>query len=144
MLKKIAIAALISGQLASPAMAADLVDGRTESVRTGAFAGLRLRVSLDAEPQERVRGGLTFAPTRHDVATDGSARLRMGEGLEYGLSDRRAPELRFAGRPVRELAVGPNGRRQNISTIGWVAIGVVVVGVGAAAWFIDAMNDASD
>ena len=93
----------------------------------GAFAGARLRLSLDREPRERVRAGLALSPTMHDVRQDGSARLRIGEGLEFGASDRRAPQLSFAGQPVRELAQrgqGPSGSRQNISTVGWVAIGV--------------------
>jgi hypothetical protein len=132
-MKKIAIAALIAGQLAGPAAAADLVDTRSESMRQGAFAGARVRISLDSEPRERVRAGLALAPTRHDVRPDGSARLRLGEGIELGASERRAPGLTFAGQPVRDLAspLGPDGTRRNVSTIGWVAIGVGVIAVTA-------------
>jgi len=131
LVKKIVIAALIAAQLSGPAAAADLVDTRSESTRQGAFAGARIRISLDSEPRERVRAGLTLAPTRHDVRPDGTARLRFGEGLEFGATERRAPGLTFAGQPVRDLAspVGPDGTRRNVSTIGWIAIGVGVTAV---------------
>jgi hypothetical protein len=143
-MKKLTLAALVAAQIttvAVPAQAAELVDTRTsEGSRPGAFAGARIRVSLDAEPRERVRAGVTFAPTRHDLRGDGSARLRFGEGLEFGMTDRRAPGLSFAGRPVAEIVqggAGPQGERRNVSTVGYVAIGVgviVVAVVGYALW----------
>ncbi len=137
-MKKLMIAALLAAQVAVPAQAADLVDTRaSEGTRQGAFAGARLRVSLDAEPRERVRAGLTLAPTRHDLSGDGSARLRIGEGLEFGMTDRRAPGLSLAGRPVSEIAQGangPDGQRRNVSTVGYVAIGVGVVLVAAIGY----------
>ena len=131
-MKKLMIAALLAGQVATPAAAADLIDTRNDtSMRSGGFAGARLRVSLDAEPRERVRAGLTVAPTRHDVRGDGSARLTFGEGLEFGMSERRAIGLSFAGQPVRDIVspAAPGGERRNISPVGWVAIGVGVVAV---------------
>jgi hypothetical protein len=152
-MKKLTIAALVAAQLASvaPAPAADLIDTREqESTRTGSFAGARLRISLDREPRERVRAGLTIAPTTQSVRADGATRLRIGEGLEYGVTDRRGPALALAGRPVRELAEGPrgpDGQRKNVSTLGWVAIGVgvVVVGfVGFSLWVLHNVNKEDD
>jgi hypothetical protein len=131
-MKKVMIAALLAAQLAVPAQAADLVDTRaSEGMRPGGFAGARIRISLDAEPRERVRAGVTIAPTRHDMRGDGSARLRFGEGLEFGFSERRSASFSFAGEPVRDLVspVGPDGKRSNVSTVGWVAIGVGVAAV---------------
>jgi hypothetical protein len=89
---------------------------------------------------------VTLAPTRHDLRGDGSARLRFGEGLEFGLSDRRAPGLSLAGRPVAEIvqgAGGPEGDRRNVSTVGYVAIGVGVVlvaVVGYGLWLNHEIN----
>lgn len=140
-MKKLMMAALVAGQLATaatPAAAADLVDTRSDTVmQPGGFAGARLRIALDGAPPERVRAGVTIAPTRHDVRGDGSATLRIGEGLEYGVSERRAPGFSFAGQPVRDIVspVGPNGQRQNISTVAWVAIGVGVVAVTVFALY---------
>jgi opacity protein-like surface antigen len=136
-MKKILIAALLSAQVAAPAAAADLVtEARSEGGRTGSFAGARLRISLDGVSRDRVRAGVTLAPTRHELQ-GGAVRMRVGEGLEFGVTDRRGPQLSLAGRPVRELAQagrGPDGQRQNVSTLGWVAIGVGVVVVGVVAY----------
>lgn len=149
-MKKILIAALLGAQLAAPAAAADLIeDVRSEGTRTGSFAGARLRISLDGAPRERVRAGLTLAPTTHSLR-GGAARMRIGEGLEYGLTDRRGPALSLAGRPVGELAQGPrgpDGSRQNVSTLGWVAIGagvVLVAVVGYGIWLTSELNDPHD
>jgi hypothetical protein len=131
-MKKLMIALLVAGQIATPAMAADLVDaGVPGATRSGGFAGARLRVSLDPQPRERFSAGLTVAPTRHDLSGDGSARMRIGEGLEFGMSERRPLGLNFAGQPVRDLVrpAGPNGNRRNVSPVAWVAIGVGVVAV---------------
>ena len=149
-MKKITIAALVAAQLASaaPAGAADLIDlAGPNATRIGSFAGARLRISLDREPRERVRAGLTVAPTAQSVRADGVSRLRIGEGVEYGLTDRRGPTLSLGGRPVSELSPGgrgPDGQRRNVSTLGWVAIGVGVVLVGVVGyglWLTNELND---
>lgn len=136
-MKKIAIAALIAAQVASPAAAAELVrDSSPQERRMGAFAGATLRLSLDAEPRERLRGGLSLSPTMHDIRSDGTARLRMGEGLELRVGDRR-PALTFAGQRVSHIVqggAGPEGDRRSVSTLGWVAIGVGVVVVGVVGY----------
>jgi hypothetical protein len=148
-MKKLTMVALVAAELASvaPARAADLIDTAAgDSTRTGSFAGARLRVSLDGISPERVRAGLTLAPTVHNLH-DGAARIRIGSGLEYGLSDRRGPELSLGGRPVRELAQAArvqDGGRQNVSTVGWVAIGVGVVlvaAVGYGIWFTHELGE---
>ncbi|MEA3041947.1 MAG: hypothetical protein QOC65_1436 [Sphingomonadales bacterium] len=139
-MKKLTIAALVAAQLASaaPASAAELIDADAPATsRMGSFAGARLRISLDREPRERVRAGLAIAPTTLGVRADGATRLSIGDGLEFGLSDRRGPALSLSGRPVSELAGGgrgPDGQRRNVSTVGWVAIGVGVVVVGVAGY----------
>jgi len=147
-MKKILVAALALTQLATPAAAAELIrDTGAQERRMGAFAGARFRVSLDREASERLRAGLTLSPTMHDLRSDGSSRLRIGEGLEFGTSEGRAPALSFAGRPVRQIVQGsraPDGDRRNISTVGWVAIGVGVAVAAGALWFFDAMEDASE
>ncbi|HEX8654430.1 MAG TPA: hypothetical protein VF693_04310 [Allosphingosinicella sp.] len=148
-MKRIAIGALVAAQLASavPASAAELIDSAAPSSnRMGSFAGARLRISLDREPRERIRAGFAIAPTTLGVRADGATRLRIGEGVEFGLSERRGPALSLNGRTVNELAggrPGPDGQRQNVSTAGWVAIGVGTVVVAVAGywiWFTHEMN----
>ena len=140
-MKKLTIAALVAGQLlasAQPAFAAELTENRTQQM--GAFAGLRLRVPLDGNVQQRqVRAGLAVAPMMHSRAMDGQTRLRIGEGVELGITGREPVRLSLAGTPVNRLAqgaAGPDGRRMGVSTIGWIAIGIgaaAIIIVGAAA-----------
>ena len=139
-MKKLTIAALVAAQLASaaPARAADLIEAAgPDSTRIGSFAGARLRISLDREPRERVRAGLTIASTAQSLRADGAARLRISDGLEFGVTDRRGPALSLSGQPVNRLVAGgagPNGERRNVSTLGWVGIGVGVVLVGVVGY----------
>lgn len=138
-MKKLTLTALVAGQLmatAQPAVAAELTEHGTQ--RAGTFAGLRLSVPLDrAADQQRVRAGLTVAPTMHSRTPTGESRLRIGEGLELGVVGAEPPRLMIAGTPMSRLAqgpVGPDGRRVGVSTGGWIAIGVgtvvAVLGVG--------------
>ena len=140
-MKKLMIMALLGSQLmtvAQPAFAAELTENRTQQM--GAFAGLRLRVPLDGNLQQRqVRAGLAVAPLMHSRAMNGETRLRIGEGVELGITGREPVQLSLAGTPVNRLAqgpAGPDGRRMGISTIGWIAIGIgaaAIIIVGAAA-----------
>ena len=143
-MKKVAILALVAAQLGTGASAADLAGpSSAQAGRTGGFAGARLRVALDGRARERVRVGLAVAPLVRTGGEAGAGRLRIGEGLELGFSERRAPALALGGRPVKELVRGgggPEGRRANLSTLGWVAVGAVVVAVGYFAWFAHEMN----
>ena len=141
-MKSLLIPVLVAAQLlpsaTTAAAAAELAaEPRQVETRMGAFAGARLRIALGGEKRERVRAGLAVAPALH--IQDGALKLRVGEGLEYGLTDRRAPALSLAGRPLADLGRAPDGPRQNVSTLGWVAIGVgvvVVVGVGVLGWLV--------
>lgn len=127
------MAALIAGQLsaaAAPLHAADLVaTDPAGGQQMGAFAGARLRVPLDGHRRETTRLALTAAPTMHMMRSNGERRMRIGEGFELGGQGNQL-RLNYAGRPVSRLvggAQGPGGERRDISTIGWVAIGVVGV-----------------
>lgn len=131
-MKKLLVAALIAGQVATgatPARAADL--GRTETQQVGAFGGLSLRVPLGASHDRRVRAGLAFAPVAQSRAQDGAVRTRIGEGLELGIAGDRPLELSFAGQRLDRIG----DRRAGISTLGWVGIGVGVLAVGVVLLF---------
>lgn len=142
-MKKLMIFALLGGQAlaaAQPAFAAALTETRTQ--RPGAFAGLRLRVPLDGDARQRqVRAGLTVAPTLHSRTADGETRLRIGEGVELGVTGREPVRLSLGGTPVNRLAQGgrgPDGQRLGVSTVGWIAIGagVVVLAIGGFYWWV--------
>jgi hypothetical protein len=139
-MKKLLVAALVSAQLSAggPAFAADLT--RTETQQMGAFGGLSLRIPLDGRRDRRqVRAGIAFAPMLQSRAQDGAVRTRIGEGLEFGIGGNRPPALRIGGTPVDRIGA-PDGRRANISTVAWIAIGVgaaAIILVGALALCMD-------
>lgn len=147
-MRKLLIAAVLAAQLgplAAPSFAADLAaEAQQRESRLGAFAGARLRIGLGGgERRERVRVGVSVAPTLHMVE-DGAASLRIGEGLEYGLTERRPAGVSVGGHRISDIQRSPDGRRQNVSTLGWVAIGVgvvVVAGVGFMGWLVHEANN---
>ena len=99
---------------------------------------------LGGNESGKARAGLALAPTVHSLRSDGSLRTRFGEGMELGLTDRKNPQLSLAGRPVSQLVAGPQGpegQKLGISTLGWLAIGSVVVIVGGLALLADHISD---
>lgn len=150
-MRRIAIAALLAGQMltAAPlAAAADLAEGRSQHM--GAFAGVRLRIPLGGDAHERqARAGLTLSPTLHSRGRDGATRLRFGEGVELGLTDSEPVRLSIGGTPVSQIARGgaaPDGPRRNMSTAGWIGVGLgtVVVILGVAYLVVDDWADCDD
>lgn len=146
-MKKLMIAALVAAQtlaVVPPAAAAETADAR--ETRPGAFAGLRVRVPLDGDAQQRrIRAGLTVAPTLHSRSGDGAVRSRIGEGVELGITPRGAPALSLAGTRIDRLGA-PHGRRANLSTWEWVGIGVgtlVTIAILGAVAF-DEISDQSE
>lgn len=146
-MKKLTIAALVIAQTlaaAQPAVAAQHFGQQQRQM--GAFAGVRLRVSLDGPQAERgVRAGLALAPAVRSQRSDGATRTQLGEGLELGVAPNRPVTLSLAGTRVDRLGMAPNGsapegRRAGVSTLGWVAIGVgaaIVVGLGVGYLILD-------
>jgi hypothetical protein len=139
-MKALTAAALVAAQIlaAAPATAAELPDAPRApgATRVAGFAGARLHIPLGARRgAEQPRLGLALAPLRRTAPESGEAKLRFGEGVEFGLVGHERPALRVAGYrmgPDGGLK-GPDGRKLGVSTIGAVAIGATVVLVGAAA-----------
>jgi hypothetical protein len=143
-MKKLMIAALVAAQMAAgqAAAAAEIVAAET---RPGAFAGLRLRAALDGPDQGEVRAGLTVAPDLQSRAGDGATRTRIGEGVELGIASDRPLAVTLAGTRIDRLGA-PDGRRANLSTWTWVAIGVgtlVTLAILSAVAF-DEISDQSE
>jgi hypothetical protein len=133
------IAALVAAQIAgaAPARAAEIVSAEMpRSHQTGTFVGARLRLPLDGA-RRAPRATIAAAPALRSTQPSGDSRLHIGRGVEVGLDGN---EVRFslAGRPVTSLVrrgEAPTGPRQNVSTLGWVAIGVGVLLVATFALF---------
>jgi hypothetical protein len=129
-MKNLLIAGVVGAQIlasAQPALAADLPQDRmAASSQVSAFAGARLRVPLGGG-KEKPQAGLALTSTMRSGAT---GELRFAKGAELGFSGDRTVRLSLNGTPVSRLAqgqAGPDGRKLGVSTIAWVAIGVVVV-----------------
>jgi hypothetical protein len=148
-----ASAALVAAQIAAtaqPAYAAEIQ--REATAATGTFGGLRLRMPLGGSRAERApRLGLAFAPTVHAMNENGEARMRIGEGLEFGVSGRRQSlALSIAGRRLGAAQEGENGAerdRGGIDTGEAILIGagvVVLVLAAGTLWFVNEMNESSD
>ena len=116
----------------------------------GAFGGLRVRVPLDGDAQQRqVRAGLTVAPTMQGANMAGERPLRIGEGVELGFRGGRHLSLSVAGMDVSRSRFGAAQENDEhdddgVPTWAWVAGGVVVVlGLGAFA-FNEALDASSE
>jgi len=134
-MKTIAAAALIAAQLAAaaPASSAELIDSPAGATsRMGTFAGARASVALGGK-REGARFGLALAPLQRSRNGQGEAKLRFGEGVEFGIAGRQAPALRVAGHRIASDGglVDDEGRKMGVSTIGaaGIAAGVIVVGL---------------
>lgn len=143
-MKKLLIAALVSGQFlgsAAPAFAQSYAPVRESE--TGAFGGVRIRIPFGGSHREPVRAGIAFAPTTRTDFQDGRIRTRFGEGVEFGYRTGRPLALSLAGRDLSSFRLNAaqgdqeqQRRRRGPSTLGWIAIGVgvsVVIFVAAVA-----------
>ena len=127
-MKKLLIAAVVAAQIAGTSQAvsaAELIrDGGNMPNQASAFAGARLRVPLGGG-KDKPQAGLALTSALRSGAT-GEVRFAKGAELGFGGEDSKL-RLSLAGTPVSRLAQGgrgPEGRKQGVSTLGWVAIGV--------------------
>ena len=138
-MKKLIIAALVSGQIlgsAAPAFAQSYAPVR--ETETGAFGGVRVRVPFGGNHREPVRAGIAFAPTTRTDYQDGRMRTRFGEGVEFGYRTGRPLSLSLAGRDLSSfrLNAAQNGDREHRG-FPWGTAALVVGGIlvaGAVAY----------
>ena len=146
-------AALIAAQtavIAQPALAAEMQD--QANFRAGAFGGLSLRVPFGGRPSERgARIGLALSPTMHSLNERGEVRMRIGQGIEFGLREGRdAPQLSLAGRTLAEhrlRAAQEDEEEEGNTTRDVLLIGAGLITLAAVAggiWFINAINESSE
>jgi len=148
-MKRRMIGALLGAQLltaAQPAMAAEV--NAVRDTHMGAFGGVRIRLPLDGDVRDRqLRAGLTVAPTLQSRMPDGETRLRIGEGLEFGVRGSEPARLSFAGRDLRRLAAQSGDGDDDgggLPTGAWIAGGIVLVAIGAVVFAAITLENASD
>ena len=104
-----------------------------------------------AVPSLSLRAGPSL--TRSGPTVSVRDRTRVAPLAELALRPRHSTTLSLAGRPLaasyaspalREAAGPPDGPRQNLSTLGYIAIGVGVAVIVGGILFLDAVRDASE
>ena len=145
-MKIITAAALVAAQLAAaPASGAELIDPpAAANTRMGTFAGARASVALGGK-SEGARFGLALAPVQRSQNGQGEAKLRFGEGVEFGIAGSRPPALSLAGHRIASDGglVDEKGRKMGVSTIGaaGIAAGVIVIGLVVLALAVRSDED---
>jgi hypothetical protein len=137
--------------LAAPVQARDWAD-QTTGQHTGAFAGAQVHIPLGGKTKARARASLGVAPTFSRLSTHG-IHTTIGEGLALTLAPKSKPQLTLAGvRADRALGLtsadgSVSGRKQGVSTLGWVGIGVgavLIAGVVGVALWADHISDCEE
>lgn len=149
-MKSYVIAGLVTAQCilaAQPAAAAGFE--QSTMVQSGTFTGVKIRLSLGGrQHDQKFRAGLLLAPSLRSQTISGESRMRIGEGLEFGLVGRRPLTLSLGGRPIGHLL--PSGRkpendgRVGASTGGKIAIGAGVIALVAGAVVLGIVISQSD
>jgi len=116
----IAAAAMLAGQ---PCLAAeDFRESRTGQVRTGAFAGINLRVPLDeSASSRRATARLQLTGIREVREANGATRTFRSEGVQVGAGRDGRPALTIAGR-------NPFDERERLRVGGSTTTALVIVG----------------
>ncbi len=146
-MRRFLVALMATALIAGEAQAADWRIQGSE-MQTGTFVGARLKLSLGDRADAKPHAQLTIAPTRSSISTTGFIRTRIGEGVALDLQPSRKPVLTIAGMRA-DTALGLQRGRGNtpeqklgISTGAAVAIGVGVVAIAGAAYFLYLVNEA--
>ena len=130
---------VIGAALTTSAMAEPLAyqNGLT---RVDGVVGVGLTIPIGGE-RTKAPPRVELRLTRDVVGFDGTRQSSSGyrpNETRIGFSLERDNRLLLNGRPI------DTSRRNNVSTVGWIAIGAGVVLVGGALLVADAVRDASE
>jgi len=146
-MRSILSAITMSALMVGEAHAADWQNQGAE-VRTGAFVGARLKLSLGDRADAKPHAQLALAPSRSSISNGGFIRTRIGEGAAFDLQPGSKPALMIAGMRA-ESALGLRsegqarpGRKLGVSSSGWVAIGLGVVVLAGGLYFLHLVDEA--
>ena len=128
----------------TPALQAATLDDASPAaynsqVRTGAFAGARIRLAVGSQTREpRLRAGFSFAAMQSGQTRRGASFTRFGEGLEFGVNSRNSqPHMSLAGYSLTSERLGAAdgvnaaGKKKGLSTP--ATIGIVIGGAALLA-----------
>ena len=143
---KLILSLAAASLLTAPAEAASQYDNMDSSM--GTFAGARFQVSLGGRTAARPRASLAIAPTLSRTSGGMVVKTTIGEGIALNFG--RKPTLTLAGIPADQaLGLKPSkdtdpSHKNNLSTGGWIAVGVGVVAVGAGIYYVHLMHVAEE
>jgi hypothetical protein len=132
-----AAAAAATMLIAQPCLAASEIrgDGATDR-RSGAFAGVRLRLPIGMGNPERPSARMQLT-TFHDYRNAAGATVRSfrADGVEFGVDDRGRASLMVAGQDVarRDDQMVLNASTKTYLIIGGVVVAVLVLALVAAS-----------
>ena len=106
-------------------------------------AAVAPNLSLRAGPSLSHTGATVRVRERSRVAPLAELALRRAVSTQWSLVGVPVA-TRYSARYLREGGGALPSERHNFSTLGYVAVGVVVVAVVGGLLFVDAVNDASD
>ena len=147
-MRRVLIAIMVSALMAGEAQAAEWQNQGAE-VRTGAFVGAKLKLSLGDRADAKPHAQLAIAPSRSSISNAGFIRTRIGEGAAFELRPGGKPELMLAGMPADSaLGLRPQGQahpgqKLGVSSGGWVAIGVGVAVLAGGLYFLHRVDEAN-
>ncbi|WP_428627700.1 hypothetical protein [Sphingopyxis sp.] len=108
--------------------------------RVDGVVGLGLTIPIGGD-RKKAPPRVELRLTRDVVNFDGNRQSSSGIGpteTRIGFSLERERRFLLNGRPLDKA------QRNNVSTVGWIAIGVGVVVIGGVVLTADALRDASD
>ncbi len=125
----------------TPALQAATLDDASSArqnsqVRTGAFAGARIRLAVGGQTREpRLRAGFSFAAMQSGQTRRGASFTRFGEGLEFGVnSSNSQPHMSLAGYSLTSERLGAvqdeqgKNRGLTLRTAAFVVGGILLAG----------------
>jgi len=139
----------------TPALQAATLDDASSAnhnsqVRTGAFAGARIRLAVGSQTREpRLRAGFSFAALQSGQTRRGASFTRFGEGLEFGVNSRDSqPHMSLAGYSLAserlgaaDGAGGESKKGHGLRTAAFIIGGVLVAGAAGALILLTSINE---
>ena len=130
----LAVLAPIQGASAGARDAVYLSERGTLTDGHGVFLGVSVRLAGKSHFRAREAVSFKLAGTSRNSS---SRELAIGEGLELGFSAGRRLQLSLGGKPISDI----KGRRNNLSTLGAVGIGVAALAVVGGIFLLGEIHD---
>ena len=143
------IAMACTALMATPAYAQSM-GYQSETSRNGTFVGARLSLSFSGRKAPQPKASLAIAPTRMQLTSRGPKPTQVSEGIALSFGPHEKSRLTIAGAPAASIlgmqsqSGKDSDKKLGISTGGWIGIGLGVVAVAGAIYFVHMVDEARD